>query len=204
MATAISQYLIVPQSQNPWIDGRLNYSVSRNGNNVTVNLQPGIINSDDRRPGGSAAGAYRYDRYACCIYFKYGSGSWNKVVDNFTIKPKNTGFLGKDWYPKSSPTSINVTIDYPGNDNISVKMEIADTGYGDSWGSFQFGSPWTSPTGSISVPPNNSKVWRKSGTSSWAKDRYIWKTTDGGAHWNKVFLYKTTNTGANWTKINLS
>lgn len=188
MATAIQEHHFTIYT-DPRVNARLLYEISRESGNtdyINITFKPGMINASGN------TGAYIYNRSAVNI-FLYFNGKWNKVVSNLTVKPAAQAYLGFNWYEKTATYRMN----YPDEGGIAVYMEEADTGYSDSWGNFQWGSPVNSPQGTITAPENHSKVYDAAGN----KTKYVWKTTDRGVNWTKCDAYKLWNNGNSYEKI---
>ena len=198
MATAVSRRLVC--NVNPELDGRLEYTISRDSNNtdyVKIHFTPGLI-LHNTYPGGSA---WRYNRWAACVDI-YVNGRWKNVVYNQQIKDMNIGqILNSTWYQS---TSGEIREYIPDEGDVQVRVYFGDTGYSSGWDNFQDSGidPNSKYYGSIHTPENHSKVQKKEPNKSWEKTVYPRKTTDRGNTWTKCDAYYTSNWGATWTKIN--
>lgn len=192
MATAIGQKQVC--WVDPELDGRLEYSIRRNPDNldyILVNFLPGI-KLHYTYPGGYA---WRYNRWAAKVYVSE-AGVYVEKVGNLTIKNPNQGeILNYTWY---EAWSGEISLYAPDEKDISVRCKVFDTGYG--WDFNNIVDTWDLGTGNIHTPENHSKVYGGS-SNNFTKDRYVYKTVNYGTDWTKCDAYSSTDWGSNWTKI---
>jgi len=154
-------------------------SISRNGDNVTITVNTGMQNISGWN------NAYRYNRHAVYLWI---DGA--QKLNNYEVKPQSYNNLGRGYYGAGDHS---FTFNCPDVHTFDIYVELWDTGWSRNIAQLH---------GYLTSSQNKSKISYSSNKgSNWSKDRFIYKTTNYGANWEKCNLHKSTNSGSSWSKI---
>lgn len=189
-----------------YISGR--YSLSGHDGHPTINWQLDVnsINKDTRKA------TINYQVVAGGDYWSGAQDgyAWIETGRTYINIAGNGFYIGRSqWYKGSTIKTGSFEIQYSEDGNYSFSIYgwshvfVGDSiaaGYSDETARANVGingSTTSKQTFTLDKVSFYSRAHNASGTAT----KYVYKTTDRGASWQKCNFYKTTNSGNNWSKV---